>query len=283
MSESSDDAEFTGGENDSFPRRRTRREISYAEDDDVDGDDEDFEDNNAGGGGGDDDGAADAIDDDGGGDDSDDDIPLSELAGKKQKAAQNGVTKNGQKNKEGSLAKKKAKSSASKKPPPSASSANNGSSSSKKYDYPSAALYQTECDKGLLIQRLLCRWWYAYKWPANVREEPPPDYDALDGFPGVFICTSGDNVGHILDTRDQSARPCFQNFAQKPSSDLKDMLIKAIDAQLAVLVNQKEAHDTQSVQRELKDMLKWANRINPQKADKEAAKVLKASGLRLQS
>ena len=266
MSLSSDDAEFTGENGGGSPRRRTRREISYAEGDDEDDDD-------------DHDGESDD-------DDSDDDIPLEDLAEKKSLA--NGGKKNGKK--EASPAppkKKKPKTSngvknppATKKPPPSSST---NASATKKFDYPSAALYQTECDKGLLIQRLLCRWWYAYEWPASVREEPPPNYDALDGFPGVFVCTSGDNVGHILDTRDHSTRPCFRNFALKSSVELKELLLKAIDAQQSVLENQQHAHDTDAVQRELKDMRKWANKVNAQKADKEASKVLKASGLKVES
>ena len=262
MSVSSDDAEFTGGEevSDGSPRRRSRKEISYAEEDDEEDDEQEMEPDD---------------------DDSDDDIPLSQLAGKKQSSS-NGSTKNGQK-KKAAPAKKKTKAAASPKRPPQTSSSSTSAASSKKYDYPSAALYQTECDKGLLIQRLLCRWWYAYEWPTNARTEPPPNYDRLDGFPGVFVCTSGDNVGHILDTRDNSTRPCFRTFARKSSAEVKDLLLKAIDAQLGVLENQQHAHDTTSVQKELKDMRKWANRINPQKADKEANKVLKASGLKLDS
>ena len=44
--------------------------------------------------------------------------------------------------------------------------------------------------KGLLLQRLLCRWWYAIEWPKKEEiPDPPPGYEALDGFPGVFIST----------------------------------------------------------------------------------------------
>ena len=50
--------------------------------------------------------------------------------------------------------------------------------------------FYNETDKGKLVQRLLVRWWYAIVWPKP--EEigaPPPGYESLDGFPGVFICT----------------------------------------------------------------------------------------------
>lgn len=43
--------------------------------------------------------------------------------------------------------------------------------------------------QGELIQKLLCRWWYALEWPAKEDLRPaPPSYEALEGYPGVFIC-----------------------------------------------------------------------------------------------
>lgn len=40
-----------------------------------------------------------------------------------------------------------------------------------------------------MIQKLLCRWWYALEWPAKKDLRPaPPSYEALEGYPGVFIC-----------------------------------------------------------------------------------------------
>lgn len=40
-----------------------------------------------------------------------------------------------------------------------------------------------------MIQKLLCRWWYAIEWPAKEDLRPvPPLYEALEGYPGVFIC-----------------------------------------------------------------------------------------------
>jgi hypothetical protein len=37
---------------------------------------------------------------------------------------------------------------------------------------------------------LLCRWWYAIDWP-KIEEigVPPPGYESLDGFVGVFVST----------------------------------------------------------------------------------------------
>ncbi|CAM9848315.1 unnamed protein product, partial [Choristocarpus tenellus] len=51
----------------------------------------------------------------------------------------------------------------------------------------SSVLYKTK--KGELVAKLLCRWWYAMEWPAKEDIIPtPPGYEALDGYPGVYIC-----------------------------------------------------------------------------------------------
>lgn len=40
-----------------------------------------------------------------------------------------------------------------------------------------------------MVQKLLCRWWYAMEWPAKEDLRPAPvSYEALEGYPGVFIC-----------------------------------------------------------------------------------------------
>lgn len=42
--------------------------------------------------------------------------------------------------------------------------------------------------QGEMVQKLLCRWWYAIEWPAKADLKPPPSsYLALEGYPGVFI------------------------------------------------------------------------------------------------
>ena len=42
----------------------------------------------------------------------------------------------------------------------------------------------------MIAQRLLCRWWYAIDWP-RIQDiaAPPPGYEALEGFMGVFAST----------------------------------------------------------------------------------------------
>jgi len=202
---------------------------------------------------------------DAGGDDDDDDasedddVPLSSLVKKKPPA---------------SPKRKKAP----RKAAPAASPKK--AKSSKKYEYPSFALYGTESTKGLLIQRLLCRWWYAMEWPTGLPAAPPPHYDTLDGFPGVYVCTSPDGpepVGHLLDVRDPSKAPSFAVFAKKDASELQTLLETALIEQMKVL-KEHEGPGT-ATEKELGQLLKWTRKVQPEKADREAAKVLKAHGL----
>ena len=42
----------------------------------------------------------------------------------------------------------------------------------------------------MVVQRLLCRWWYAIEWPKlDEIGIPPPGYEALEGYVGVFVST----------------------------------------------------------------------------------------------
>ena len=220
--------------------------------------------------------AEDDGDDDDEDDDSEDDIPLASLA-KRIKETAKATRKNG------SNKKPPAKKASAKKPAPPVKKSSNVSSSStdKKYEFASAALYQSECLKGLLIQRLLCRWWYAYEWPdpATLPTKPPENYDTLDGFPGVYVCTGGDEVGKLLDMRDKNACPSFRNFANKPSSELQTLLLKALKNQKAQLV-EHEGSGT-ALEKELDGLIKWTTKVDTNKAEKECVKVLKASKLKL--
>jgi len=254
---------------------RKSSSVSYKELDESDGDDDDDESS----------------------DDDDDDIPLSSLVAKKPAPKTNGTTKKKapasfKSKKKDPPPKKKAKTvkkAAPKKKSSTVSSSSaaaansNGGGGSKSYEWASAALYGTKCDKGLLIQRLLCRWWYAFQWPdpATLPAKPPKNFDSLDGFPGVYIGTAAENVGQIQDVRNQEEAPSFQNFAKKTAEELRDLLVTAIQEQTKQLVA-AEGPGTPT-EKELQKVLKWANKLNVNKAEKEAAKVLKSQGLRLPS
>ncbi|KAL7543099.1 hypothetical protein ACHAXR_012418 [Thalassiosira sp. AJA248-18] len=215
--------------------------------------------------------------------DSSDDVPLSTLKSKKKEpppkkaATKKSSAKKAAPKKKAATSAKKKKSTAAKK---SSKTKQASSSSSSNYLCASSELY-SQCDKGKLIQSLLARWWYSYQWPdpKSILASTPKGYDALDGFPGVYICTQGGEVGKFLDKRDKEKAPSFKNFAKKDSEELKDMLLRAIEAQLEELIKHEgEGTDTE---KQLKVLEKWAMKLNCSKADKEAAKVLKAMKLKM--
>lgn len=204
--------------------------------------------------------------------DSSDDVPLKSL--KTQKAT---VAKRDASKKKVAASTKKKKSTTKKK---SFKSKQSSSSSVGNWLCASGELYP-QCDKGKLIQCILARWWYAYEWPdaKTLPAHTPKGYDALDGFPGVYICTQGSNVGKFLDKRDQAQAPSFKNFARKSSMELKETLLKAIEEQLKILVeHQGKGTDTE---KQLKVLKMWAVKVNASKADKQAEKILKAKRLML--
>ena len=276
MSDSSEEeAEFTGEEVEPqedgtklLGQRRSsssKKEIDYKEDEE-DAVDETMEDVQ---------GSNDNEDEDDDSDESDDDIPLAQLIKKKKPTP--AKKKNGTKRSNGNETKKRKKEESKKRPTPKkkAASSTTSTNNNKSYEYASAALYGTECDKGLLIHRLLCRWWYAYQWP-NINEEVPAGYDALEGFPGVCVCTETGHaeVGNIIDRRDLDQAPTFRNFATKPADELRDLLVRALTEQM----KQLDDNDT-TTQKQLTSMLKWAKAMNTSKADKDATKILKAHSL----
>jgi hypothetical protein len=151
---------------------------------------------------------------------------------------------------------------------------------SSNYVCASAELY-SKSEKGKLVQALLCRWWYAMTWPdpSSLPLEPPKNADTLDGFPGVYIYTKGESVGKLLDLRDKSTCPCFNNFARKSASELQSLLLAAIQKQKEELILH-EGKGT-STEKDLDTLAKWAAKVNTNKADKDALTVLKAANLTL--
>jgi hypothetical protein len=223
-------------------------------------------------------------------DEDDDDIPLAALASNKKPTNGDKKTPSAAKKATPTKAKdkktKKAPLTKEKKKKPAAAASKVSVSSTPKsgndsYQSPSAALYGTECQKGLLIQRLLCRWWFAIQWPdpASIPSKPPQHYDALDGFPGVYVCTEGEDVGKIMDVRDKDKCPSFKNFAKKSSEELQQLLLDALQNQKKELI--KVDGTGTPTEQELDNLIKWATKLKPSTAEKEAAKVLKASKLTL--
>jgi hypothetical protein len=205
-------------------------------------------------------------------DNDEDDLPLSSL-----KKASPSSSKAKLKPKATSPKKKtKSGKAAPAKAAPTSSSKTTGN-----YASPSAALYDSESKKGMLIQALLCRWWYAMEWPdkSALPKETPKHYDKLNGFEGVYVCTSGGSVGKISDLRDKATCPSFAKFAKKSSRELKELLLNAMEEQLKQLI-EHEGQGT-ATEKELKEQIKSIKKIKVDEADKEAIKVLKAAKMTL--
>eukprot|EP00566_Odontella_aurita_P020154 CAMPEP_0113534294 /NCGR_PEP_ID=MMETSP0015_2-20120614/5084_1 /TAXON_ID=2838 /ORGANISM="Odontella" /LENGTH=298 /DNA_ID=CAMNT_0000433449 /DNA_START=148 /DNA_END=1044 /DNA_ORIENTATION=+ /assembly_acc=CAM_ASM_000160 len=210
--------------------------------------------------------------------DSDDDVPLASLKspkGKKAAAGKKQAKKPAAKKKTAAKPKKKAAAKTKKAAAAEKKKQAPASSSSGEPTTASGHLY-AKSEKGKLIQAVLCRWWYVVTWPDPLNLPAlPRHYDALDGFPGVYVCTSGDDVGKIIDHRDPSTCPSFANFAKKGSEELVEMLMEAITKQKEQLIA-AEGEDTDT-EGDLDELELWARRLNTTKADKQAEKVLKAA------
>jgi hypothetical protein len=104
------------------------------------------------------------------------------------------------------------------------------SSSSKKKSSSTASAGLTQSgvfydsDKGRVLQALMVRWWYAIPWPERGSIPPAPaGFEALEGFPGVFVGTCTENLGEIKDTRNKATCPSFRNLSQKSTAELKEL------------------------------------------------------------
>lgn len=127
--------------------------------------------------------------------------------------------------------------------------------------------------KGELVQKLLCRWWYAIDWPTqeSIDTPVPNTYMPLDGYPGVHICVKGDDMGKIIDNRNPETCPSFQNLKAKTTEELKELLIEALDNQRRELIEHEG--ETAPTLRDLNKEIAWARKFNVGKADKEIRKL----------
>lgn len=222
-------------------------------------------------------------------DDSDDDVPIAVLMKRKQEALQaekaaaalskkpKVESKSSKPSSKTSSSNPKKKIIPSKKSQSASSSRNGGVKKLIGDPTQSAELCETfysSLDKGKLCQKLLCRWWYAMSWPQEgVMDLCPKGYEPLQGFPGVFVGTSTKVIGNIIDKRDQSTCPCLRNFSKKSSQELKELCIKAYEEQIHQLID-AEGPNTK-LERSLRRELQEIKSIKPEKADKQAEKLLK--------
>ena len=157
-----------------------------------------------------------------------------------------------------------AKRSAARSRPTSSSS----TTARKKYE-----VYYEDTKKGLIVQNLLIRWWYAYSWP-NPDEytgDVPPGYEEMEGMKGVFVSMNLEDLGKIVDLRDKKMCPSLKNMSAKPAAELKELCIKAYEGQIAEIIKIEGKEDTPNIIT-LKKEMRHISRIDPDEADMEAKK-----------
>jgi len=90
--------------------------------------------------------------------------------------------------------------------------------------------------KEQLAQCVLRRWWYCFDWPRpESLESPGPSYMSC-GFPGVWVCVMGDDLGHIVDRRNRKGCPSRDDMLKESSAKLAAWWRAGMQKQRAELV-----------------------------------------------
>lgn len=100
------------------------------------------------------------------------------------------------------------------------------------------AQYYNDTQKGMMVQRLLVRWWYAFDWPMAgdwAEDDVPAGYEQLDGFPGVFVSMNVSSLGRILDLRNNDMKPSLRHMSRKHAKEIQELCIRAYEGQIKAL------------------------------------------------
>lgn len=129
--------------------------------------------------------------------------------------------------------------------------------------------------KPQLIDAVLVRWNYCMEWPVlkNGYKKAPEKlgYVELRGFPGVLVGVDGDHTGKVIDYRDLSKAPTFDNLSKKDSAVLQSMAETAILKQIEILRAADASQNAvliKNLQTELADIKK----VSATRSDREWAK-----------
>lgn len=140
--------------------------------------------------------------------------------------------------------------------------------------------FYEDTQKGLIVQMLLIRWWYAFDWPdpSAYIAAASQGYEELDGMKGVFVSMNLEDLGKIADLRDKEMCPSLKNMSSKPAAELQALCLKAYDGQIAQLADEEgggDNVDTPEIIR-LKKERRHISKINPDEAEAEARKYADA-------
>ena len=212
-------------------------------------------------------------------DSSDEDVPIAELLRRKQAQQAEKATpkkkdiskKDTPKASKASKAVKSEKKTTPKAPKAKTTSAPSRSTNQVSAKYAATQHFYDETLKGKLAQALICRWWYAINWPdVSKLKSPPPGYEPLNGFVGVYVSTRTDCLGKIIDARSRASCPSLKNFMKKTSAELQSLCVTAYESQIE---ERRKADGADSkLESSLRSELRSVKAINCDKADKEAAR-----------
>lgn len=135
--------------------------------------------------------------------------------------------------------------------------------------------YYNETKKGMLVQRLLVRWWYAFDWPQpnDIKlDDVPTGYEELDGFPGVFVSMNVASLGKLLDLRKDNMKPSLKCMSKKSSAELQELCIRAYEAQIKAL--EEAEGEGAPLLYTLKKELNQVRKVNVEESDFEAKKFV---------
>ena len=92
----------------------------------------------------------------------------------------------------------------------------------------------------------------------------------LPGFPGIFICIHGGDIGLICDTRDMTKAPTVNNLMKYNCIQLKNLWVTALKEQIKVLT---ETEGTDAITLPyLQHELSLAQSFDAEKEEKESKK-----------
>lgn len=101
----------------------------------------------------------------------------------------------------------------------------------------------------------------------------PPILSVTNLHERKYVRQQGEDMGSIIDTRSPVGKPSFLHFFAMPADQIKELLLKAYEKQMQVLI-EHEGENTPLL-KELKKASASAARIDAQKADRGVNKVLK--------
>jgi len=132
-------------------------------------------------------------------------------------------------------------------------------------------------DKHNLVSAVLRRWKYCLDpWPGQLPPQPPHGYIEAH-VPGLYVGVSNIHLGQLKDLRPfvNGKTPSMASLLAYKTSDLQQLLIKGINAQLSLLGNSPE---DEKLKTKLRHELEKAHKLKVKKYERKYREALQAIG-----